>query len=154
LFNSSLQRACSRPQDIMIRGPESPTATTSEGRCSQSLLSFTTECHKSADTDSTLAPSTKLVDPNPTATSFDPSAQVLADIDSVLGAILKYCADNMDSFTQEERLSFMNEHCRYFTCVVSYYIPHFNGLVVCQVFSSTRARLLTHCSRHSTIARS
>ncbi|KAG2745913.1 hypothetical protein P692DRAFT_20836446 [Suillus brevipes Sb2] len=89
-----IERACSRPQDIMIRGPESPTATTSE-----------------ADTDSTLAPSTKLVDPNPTATSFDPSAQVLADIDSVLGAILKYCADNMDSFTQEERLSFMNEHC-------------------------------------------
>jgi hypothetical protein len=80
-------------------------------------------------------------------------AQVLADIDSVMTAILKYCEDNMDSFTQEERLSFMNEHYRYFTCLMFYYIPHFNGLVVCQVFSSTRARLLAHCSRHSTIAR-
>lgn len=37
-------------------------------------------------------------------------AQVLADIDSVLDAILKYCTDNLDSLTQEERSSFMDEY--------------------------------------------
>ncbi|KAG1767439.1 hypothetical protein EDD22DRAFT_875868 [Suillus occidentalis] len=37
-------------------------------------------------------------------------AQVLVDIDSVLDAILNYCSDNMDSLTQEERSSFMDEH--------------------------------------------
>lgn len=54
-------------------------------------------------------------------------AQVLADIDSVLAVILKYCTDNLDSLTQEEGLSFMDEYSRYFTCVISYYIPHFDG---------------------------
>jgi hypothetical protein len=54
-------------------------------------------------------------------------AQVLADIDSVMDAILKFCTDNLDSLTQEERLSFMDEYSRYFTCVMSYYIPHLNG---------------------------
>lgn len=37
-------------------------------------------------------------------------AQVLADIDSVLAVILKYCTDNLDSLTQEEGLSFMDEY--------------------------------------------
>lgn len=36
--------------------------------------------------------------------------QVLADIDSVLAAILKLCTDNLDSLTQEERSSFMDEY--------------------------------------------
>ncbi|KAG2747061.1 hypothetical protein P692DRAFT_20834662 [Suillus brevipes Sb2] len=93
LFNGSLQRACIRYGEDTIRsGTVSPAATTI------------------ADTDSTHAPSTKLVDPNPIITSVDPSAQVLADIDSVLRDIHKYCIDNLDSLTQEERSSFMDEN--------------------------------------------
>jgi hypothetical protein len=96
LFNGSLQRACSRPQeeDIMIRRPESPAATSIVGR--RYLLSLTTEGHKSADTDSNLAPSTEVVDPNSIITSVDLRAQiraevvaeVLADLVSVMEAIL------------------------------------------------------------------
>ncbi|KAG1767456.1 hypothetical protein EDD22DRAFT_1007015 [Suillus occidentalis] len=90
-----IERACSRPQeeDIMMRRPESPAAT--------SII---------ADTDSTLAPSTKMVDPNPIIISVDPSAQVLDGIDSILEAILKSCGDYTNLLTQEERLSFVGEY--------------------------------------------
>ncbi|KAG1772589.1 hypothetical protein EV702DRAFT_1133413 [Suillus placidus] len=37
--------------------------------------------------------------------------QVLADIESILEAILKLCTANLDSLTQEERSSFMDEYC-------------------------------------------
>ncbi|KAG2745888.1 hypothetical protein P692DRAFT_2060568 [Suillus brevipes Sb2] len=36
--------------------------------------------------------------------------QVLADINSVQKAVLKYCADNTNPLTQEERSSFLNEY--------------------------------------------
>jgi hypothetical protein len=68
-----------------------------------------------------------MVDPNPIITSVDPSAQVLDGIDSVLEAILEYCGDYTNSLTQEERSSFVSEYSRYFACVMSYHILHFNG---------------------------
>ncbi|KAG2747053.1 hypothetical protein P692DRAFT_201867272 [Suillus brevipes Sb2] len=94
---------------LIIRGTVSPAATTAMGGCYLPSLSLRTECHKSTQTDSTLAPSTELVDPNPTITTVDPRAQVLADIDSVMEAILEYFTDNWDSLTQEQRLSFEDE---------------------------------------------
>jgi hypothetical protein len=97
------------------------------GGCYLLSPSLKTGCHESTETDSTLAQSTKVVDPNPTITTVDPRAQVVTDIDSVTEAILEYFTDNWDSLTQEQRLSFEDECFRYFTCVMSYYIPHFDG---------------------------
>jgi hypothetical protein len=113
-------------EDVIRRGPVSAAAAT-KGRCYLLLLSLKTECHKSADNDSSLAPSIELVDPNPTITTVDPRAQVLADIDSTLDDILNYFTENLDSLTEEQQVYIANEIFRYFTCVMSYYIPHFNG---------------------------